>query len=344
MLREVLIKEMEPNDSAIEAILKTCDSWDFDLFELQRATMGRPLYYLGMYLFNKYGFREAYQIDDVVLRNFLRRLEDGYKPNAYHNSTHAADVMHAMHYFITVLGLNELITPDDCFSGMVAAAIHDYEHLGQSNAFLISSYDTLAIRYNDLAVLEHFHCARAFELILEKGNSCNILLKLSRDKFKSVRTSILSMVLATDLASHFEYIGKFKNKTSGAGLDFNDPKDRQLIMDIATKCSDISNGAKSAPISRKWTELIMEEFWLQGDEERKRNMPVSMFMDRNVPGVAKCQVGFIDYIVAPLFEVWDSYLDEDNVFPAVKNLAANREYWKAKIQEENDQLRSRTGA
>lgn len=71
------------------------------------------------------------------------------------------------------------------------------------------------------------------------------------------------MVLATDMSSHFEYISKFKNKTSGAGLDFTDQKDRQLIMDIAIKCGDISNAGKKLDLCKKWAELIMEEFWAQ---------------------------------------------------------------------------------
>lgn len=72
--------------------------------------------------------------------------------------------------------------------------------------------------YNDNAVLEHYHCAKAFELILSEQNNCNILGKLPRDKFKQIRSSILTMVLATDMAGHFEYIAKFKNKTTGSGF------------------------------------------------------------------------------------------------------------------------------
>lgn len=146
------------------------------------------------------------------------------------------------------------------------------------------------------------------------------------------------MVLATDMANHFEYIAKFKNKINGAGIDFGDNLDRQLVMDIAIKCGDVNNASKSTAICVQWADKIMTEFFNQGDQERSKGLPVSMFMDRETTVIAKCQVGFIDYIVLPLFEVWDSYMNEgfiilikDDVFPALENLIINKEYW-IKIQ------------
>lgn len=99
-------------------------------------------------------------------------------------------------------------------------------------------------------------------------------------------------------------------------------------MDIAVKCGDINNASKKLKLCTAWAGLIMQEFWNQGDEEKRRNIPVSMFMDRTNCRVEKCQVGFIDYIVTPLYEVWDAYMNEDDKFPAMRNIVSNREYWK----------------
>ena len=112
------------------------------------------------------------------------------------------------------------------------------------------------------------------------------------------------------------------------GFDVKDYKSRTLLMDISIKCADISNVCKNSRLSMKWTHLIMEEFFGQGDEERKLRMPVSPLMDRYNISVSKCQLGFIDFIVFPLYEHWAKYMDEDEKFPAMKNLLANREFWK----------------
>lgn len=99
-------------------------------------------------------------------------------------------------------------------------------------------------------------------------------------------------------------------------------------MDVAIKSADISNVCKTSRLSMKWTHLVMEEFFRQGDEERKLRLTVSPLMDRYNISVSKCQLGFIDFIVFPLYEHWTKYMDDNDKFPAMQNLLANREFWK----------------
>ena len=77
-----------------------------------------------MYIYDSYNFKYLYDIDESVMGKFLDTVESSYRvttgtanfqKNPYHNSTHAADVMHAVHYFLSVLGLNELVTPEVIF-------------------------------------------------------------------------------------------------------------------------------------------------------------------------------------------------------------------------------------
>jgi hypothetical protein len=56
-------------------------------------------------------------------------------------------------------------------------------------------------------------------------------------------------------------------------------------------------------------------------------------MDRHSTVVSKCQLGFIDFIVFPLYELWDKYVNEENKLPALKYLNQNREYWKKRQDE-----------
>jgi len=56
---------------------------------------------------------------------------------------------------------------------------------------------------------------------------------------------------------------------------------RMLIMKFIIKCSDISHPARTFPIHKRWSELIQEEFFRQGDKEAKLGLPVSRGMDRH---------------------------------------------------------------
>ena len=53
------------------------------------------------------------------------------------------------------------------FSCYLAAIVHDYEHHGVNNDFLIKTSDPLALLYNDVSPMENHHVAAAFLLMSE---------------------------------------------------------------------------------------------------------------------------------------------------------------------------------
>lgn len=58
----------------------------------------------------------------------------------------------------------------DMLSYITGAACHDFAHPGVNNAFLVNTRNMLAIRHNDMAVLENHHIASVFSLINAKNN------------------------------------------------------------------------------------------------------------------------------------------------------------------------------
>jgi len=60
-----------------------------------------PLVHLAMKTLERFALLEFLRIDEKVLLNWLQLVETNYHAdNPYHNSTHAADVMHATAYFL----------------------------------------------------------------------------------------------------------------------------------------------------------------------------------------------------------------------------------------------------
>jgi len=53
----------------------------------------------------------------------------------------------------------------DLFSMMLSGAIHDHEHPGYNNLYMINTKHKFAIWYNDISVLENHHVASSFKLI-----------------------------------------------------------------------------------------------------------------------------------------------------------------------------------
>lgn len=115
-----------------------------------------------------------------------------------------------------------------------------------------------------------------------------------------------------------------------ASLDFfGNEADRILFMKLAIKTSDISNPCRDLAVHRHWTAGYVEETFLQGDMERARNIPISPFMDRFIPQIPKCEVGFFEFIIIPMWNAWNLALKVDE---PLKNLDKNLKYWKNQVQ------------
>ncbi|KAL7753955.1 3',5'-cyclic-nucleotide phosphodiesterase [Sorochytrium milnesiophthora] len=315
--------------AAIAKCFESLESVDFDVFELDALSSGHPLYHVGMHTFEQHNLLNTFHIKRATLQRFLLKIESGYLAcNPYHNAIHAADVTAAMNYSITRPRLKPHLPPLDVLCALVAAIIHDYQHPGYNNAFMINIGDRLALQYHDISVLEHFHCATAFAA-MQSSESLNILGGLEYSEHRFARDLIVSLVLATDMANHFEFVTKFKNRMLAKNqFDYDSKADRKMLLGTAIKCADINNSTKSQELSLRWTDMIMREFFLQGDEERRRGLEISFLMNRDTTDIPKCQASFIDFLVAPLYEAWYMYMQED-IRPHMDNLVANKAYWKS---------------
>lgn len=62
------------------------------------------------------------------------QVEAGYRPNPYHNATHAADVLQTLHVILHRGGLvPHYADPLLLLAAYLAAVVHDYEHGGLTN-------------------------------------------------------------------------------------------------------------------------------------------------------------------------------------------------------------------
>uniref|UniRef100_G3T1U9 Phosphodiesterase n=1 Tax=Loxodonta africana TaxID=9785 RepID=G3T1U9_LOXAF len=190
----------------------------------------------------------------------------------------------------------------------VAAAMHDYDHPGRTNAFLVATNAPQAVLYNDRSVLENHHAASAWNLYLSRPEY-NFLLNLDHVEFKRFRFLVIEIILATDLKKHFDFLAEFNakaNDVNSNGIEWSNENDRLLVCQVCMKLADINGPAKVRDLHLKWTEGIVNEFYEQGDEEANLGLPVSPFMDRSSPQLAKLQESFITHIVGPLCNSYDA--------------------------------------
>ncbi|KAG6587266.1 putative cAMP-specific 3',5'-cyclic phosphodiesterase [Phytophthora cinnamomi] len=325
------------------------DGWDLDTLQIAEQTANRPLMYVTAAMFELHELHEEFRVDRVVLRNFLYVLDDGYLANPYHNSSHAADVVNSVNFLITTLAdgqIRDTLTNLEFYAALVAAAIHDFRHPGKSNNYLIKAKHDLALQYNDRSILESMHLAETFFIM--RNPLCDIFGRMKDKPYREIRKAIIEMVLSTDLSMHLQLVGNLKalllqeataipatGSNNGAGLGAGGalpaPKpvtDPMMIMKVVIKCADIGHAAKKRKLHVIWSALIIEEFFLQGDNERANHSDISPFMDRHSENSAKNQVGFFEFIVLPFYDTVAQVIFAPE-FGAIHNIAKqNYTLWK----------------
>jgi len=95
---------------------------------------------------------------------------------------------------------------------IIAGFIHDYEHFGYNNDFLVQTQHEWAVTFNDQAVCENHHVAASLALTQDKKK--NIFENMTKGEYLAMRKRIVTGVLATDMAKHGEHFVKFKLKVS----------------------------------------------------------------------------------------------------------------------------------
>eukprot|EP00727_Mastigamoeba_balamuthi_P012375 m51a1_g7760 putative camp-specific 3 -cyclic phosphodiesterase 4a isoform x4 (719) ;mRNA; f:117914-120752 len=318
----------------IVSVAEKYAGWDYDPREANREFEGHLLQALLVFFFARMGLLEAMKVDRKTLCCWAEAVEDTYLPNPFHSQLHAADVVQATAFLLSLPGMSNVVTPENAFVALVSAAAHDCAHPGRTNAFVVESRGDLAITYNDRSVLENHHLATFFRLCAVPRQ--NIFRNMSDGTCKALRKRIIDTVLATDLAGHFAFIDNLSNKLSVNFSPATSAEDMATLVCTILKCADLSNSARPQEVSQWWSEQICEEFFQQGDEEQKRGMKISAFMDRNTPRIARSQVLFIDNIQV---KSWKLFSQIEPVPGQLDNIRQNHEHWVLQ-----DTRRSRTTA
>ncbi|KAJ2948294.1 hypothetical protein O0L34_g7531 [Tuta absoluta] len=345
-------------------LLDSALNWDFEIFRLEDLTRGRPLVHLGLALMGgRFDVCSALECDEKTLLHWLTVIETNYHAvNTYHNSTHAADVLQAVAHFLEKDRLKTLLEPLEAAAALISAATHDIDHPGTSSAFLCNARHPLAILYNDVCVLESHHAALTFKLTIN-DDRVNIFKNLDRDTYKEVRRNVIDMILATEMTKHFEHLAKFVNvfyaKAMGSkedgmhteeplALDTTQlglPENIVLIKRMMIKCADVSNVCRPQKFAFEWARRIAEEYFLQTDEEKAKDLPVVMPMfDRATCSIPRSQIGFIDYIIIDMMEAWSAFIDMPELVTHARNNHARwRELDDAGVTTLQDVMRAQQG-
>ena len=314
-------------------------TWDFDVLSFPLDSLPNIIVTMfhELHLLHPNGLtqEERYQRASVgdsfvtrgVLERFVAALQKSYcAENPYHNFHHCTDVAHATFLIITSIRKSANLSSLECYSLLIAALAHDLEHPGVNNAFLIKSKHQLALRYNDIAVLENKHASCLFEMLFQRSD-INILQDMDESSWLEARKLIIHAIIHTDMAKHFSMVSRMEVRDESS-FSMDSDEERLFLCAIILHAADISNPARTPTIAREWATRVLEEFFSQGDLEKVHGHAVSPMCDRNDTSLHQTQKNFIEFVVSPLYKAMS------DTFPELECMHSQAlqtmEYWASK--------------
>mmetsp|Transcript_26366 Transcript_26366/g.34655 ORF Transcript_26366/g.34655 Transcript_26366/m.34655 type:complete len:883 (-) Transcript_26366:260-2908(-) len=287
---------------------KAIGGWDFNPLDYKQTEL---LDFLCQ-IFDAVKAALTLNVDSSEFYSTCEAIANEYKDQHYHNFKHGVDVCYTTFKLLQLSRMNNFVSQIDLIAMLVAALGHDAGHPGVNNAFLINTGDDLALQHNDISPLENMHCFVLFSILKRPGT--NLFRNLDQLAYKNTRKLIIQSILGTDMQHHFKQIHLLNifyekhvhefNQFFTLGISppsVNELEDQRFLLEMVLHSADISGPIKPPKISQVWADLVIKEFFDQGDKEKEQRLAVSPMMDRNATNIPNMQMGFIEFVVSPLY-------------------------------------------
>jgi 3',5'-cyclic-nucleotide phosphodiesterase len=283
------------------------------------------------FIFKTFFVRINYnKINLSSFKNFIIDVFNKYNDVPYHNFYHATHILHTTYLLINQCDLFNKLNKYILFSMLISALVHDIDHPGNNNIFEINTCSELAYRYNNLSVLEQYHCYLTFELIKKH----KLFKNYTYDEFIICRKTIINCILGTDMENHKNLIDILKiKKHSGFNLELIE--DQYLLAKILVHGADIGNSILDNVICKQWGRKIAHELFSQVKKEQKKGLKqFSSFNINNDNSFYLNEIKFINYISKPYWEILSDIFT--NLKPCYEKIINNLEIYNKKLEETNN--------
>ncbi|XP_025423158.1 dual 3',5'-cyclic-AMP and -GMP phosphodiesterase 11-like isoform X3 [Sipha flava] len=276
-------------------------------------------------MFKDMALVERFHIDEQVLCRWLLSVKKNYRSVTYHNWRHAFNVAQMMFSIIKATQWwRDTFGPLECLALIIACLCHDLDHRGTNNSFQVRVDSPLARLYST-STMEHHHFDQCLMILNSPGNQ--ILSNLSPDEYSCIIKVLEDAILATDLAVYSSKRVKFLELVHTGKHDWTKEEDRELFRAMLMTVCDLAAITKPWEIQKRVAELVTNEFFEQGDIERRNfNLTPSDQMDRDKKDqLPMMQVGFIDSVCLPIYRAIADL--SDTLEPLIEGIERNKAHW-----------------
>ena len=276
----------------------------------------------------------------------------------YHTFTHAMDVMIVTHALLRSGG-GVYLSDGEAASLVLAGLGHDAMHTGVTNTFLINSKHPFLEETGTDSLQEK----RSVKHMLNRMDKHEILV-VREDMSPELQAEIIGArnlieqsILWTDITRHKDQLKIMSSVvpealgalSSARGQDGKEKPigavegdlglrgkvsstladdTRVLLGAFFLHAADINNPGRDWATCERWAGLVMNEFFSQGDLEKKLKLPVSMLCDRDKVKVPFAQIGFGKFVIRDLYELLKQISPTAGSY-LLNNFEENQKKWQA---------------
>jgi hypothetical protein len=277
---------------------------------------------------NRFDLFRTFRIPSEVFFRFIARMRKTYRNVPYHNWSHACDTMQYLCSELVTAELDKVYTAFEIFSLLLASLCHDSDDPGFHHTDDDMSAVPLEILFPGHSPSEVHHCT--VTILVMSREDCNLMVNMSPDDRRPVWNWLLKLILSTDMSQHFRRLDEAKRLLSDNKFSLEDPEHRFLSMELLLKAANISMISRPFSQAEKWSDMLFEEFFRQGDIERQKGGGMGWRLnDREICDKQKSQIAFHNFIGIPVFET------VAGIFPKLSvnsnSLKSNLEAWKSMV-------------
>lgn len=165
-----------------------------------------------------------------------------------------------------------------------------------------------------------------------------LLAHLPKEMTQDIEHQLGSLILATDINRQNEFLCRLKAHLDNQNLSLEDAGHRHFMLQIALKCADICNPCRIWDLSKLWSERVCEEFYRQGDLEKKFELEISPLCNQQKDTIPSIQIGFMTYIAEPLFDEWVRFTGGTRLSEnMLSHLRTNKAIWRDLLHKQRAQ-------
>lgn len=175
-------------------------------------------------------------------------------------------------------------------------------------------------------------------ILNSQGNQ--ILANLSPQEYSRVIVLLEEAILATDLANYFQKREIFFQLVNSDTFDWqNNLEHRSLLRCMLMTACDVAAITKPWSVQKVVADLVMSEFYQQGDiEKQELNIePIDMMNRDKMSKLPEMQIGFIDSICAPIYAAF-AKLFPRQLSSLLEGCLTNRNLWAEVAKNNNNNV------